>query len=200
MAICATFPKSCCGCRPHLRARRRALGRFRLCREQLGVGEPHHRRLSRRSRRLQSRRLPPHHPVPRHRLRDAGRRQVLGSLGAVFDWRGTTASKGRFNGTGPEPAMYSLNFQGGAQEPAASHDLRRRRRHQSLQSAEEAAKSARHPHHQGAARGRARPDDGGVSLCALRQSQWRPEGLRSDHSGVRRRGAIQSRSSSRSAR
>ena len=42
-------------------------------------------------------------------------------------------------------------------------------------SAEEAAKSARHPHHQGAARRRARPDDRGVSLCALRQPNGDPK-------------------------
>ena len=46
-----------------------------------------------------------------YEMRGEGRFSVLSGL--VFDWRGTTASKGRFNGTGPEPAMYSLNFQGG---------------------------------------------------------------------------------------
>jgi len=46
-----------------------------------------------------------------YEMRGEGRFSVLAGL--VFDWRGTTASKGRFNGTGPEPAMYSLNFQGG---------------------------------------------------------------------------------------
>src|SRR5262245_47967026 len=40
-----------------------------------------------------------------------GRFSVL--QGLVFEWRGTTASRGRFGGAGPEPAMYSLNFQGG---------------------------------------------------------------------------------------
>ena len=46
-----------------------------------------------------------------YEMRGEGRFSVLAGL--VFDWRGTTASKGRFNGTGPEPAMYSLNFEGG---------------------------------------------------------------------------------------
>lgn len=46
-----------------------------------------------------------------YEMRGEGRFSVLSGL--VFDWRGTTASKGRFNGTGPEPTMYSLNFQGG---------------------------------------------------------------------------------------
>ena len=46
-----------------------------------------------------------------YEMRGEGRFSVLSGL--VFDWRGTTASKGRFNGTGPEPEMYSLNFQGG---------------------------------------------------------------------------------------
>ncbi len=46
-----------------------------------------------------------------YEMRGEGRFSVLSGL--VFDWRGTTSSKGRFNGTGPEPAMYSLNFQGG---------------------------------------------------------------------------------------
>lgn len=46
-----------------------------------------------------------------YEMRGEGRFSVLSGL--VFDWRGTTASKGRFNGAGPEPAMYSLNFQGG---------------------------------------------------------------------------------------
>src|SRR3546814_13101245 len=46
-----------------------------------------------------------------YEMRGEGRFSVLSGL--VFDWRGTTASTGRFNGTGPEPAMYSLTFQAG---------------------------------------------------------------------------------------
>jgi hypothetical protein len=46
-----------------------------------------------------------------YEMRGEGRFSVL--QGLIFDWHGTTASKGRFGGTGPEPAMYSLNFEGG---------------------------------------------------------------------------------------
>jgi len=46
-----------------------------------------------------------------YEMRGEGRFSVLEGL--VFDWRGTTASKGKFTGSGPEPAMYALNFQGG---------------------------------------------------------------------------------------
>ena len=47
-----------------------------------------------------------------YEMRGEGRFSVL--QGLIFEWRGTTASKGKFLGTGPEPAMYALNFQGGA--------------------------------------------------------------------------------------
>jgi hypothetical protein len=46
-----------------------------------------------------------------YEMRGEGRFSVLEGL--IFDWRGTTASKGKFTGSGPEPAMYALNFQGG---------------------------------------------------------------------------------------
>ena len=46
-----------------------------------------------------------------YEMRGEGKFSVL--QGLIFDWRGITASKGRFGGSGPEPAMYSLNFQGG---------------------------------------------------------------------------------------
>jgi Protein of unknown function (DUF3108) len=46
-----------------------------------------------------------------YEMRGEGRFSVLEGL--VFDWRGTTASKGKFTGSGPEPMMYSLNVQGG---------------------------------------------------------------------------------------
>jgi hypothetical protein len=46
-----------------------------------------------------------------YEMRGEGRFSVL--QGLIFEWHGTTASKGRFGGTGPEPAMYSLNFEGG---------------------------------------------------------------------------------------
>ena len=48
-----------------------------------------------------------------YEIRGEGRFSVLEGL--VFDWHGTTASKGKFTGSGPEPAMYALNFQGGDQ-------------------------------------------------------------------------------------
>jgi Protein of unknown function (DUF3108) len=46
-----------------------------------------------------------------YEMRGEGRFSVL--QGLIFEWRGITASKGRFAGSAPEPAMYSLNFQGG---------------------------------------------------------------------------------------
>ena len=46
-----------------------------------------------------------------YEIRGEGRFSVLEGL--VFDWHGTTASKGKFTGSGPEPAMYALNFRGG---------------------------------------------------------------------------------------
>jgi hypothetical protein len=46
-----------------------------------------------------------------YEMRGEGRFTVL--QGLIFEWRGTTASKGRLTGTAPEPAMYSLNFKGG---------------------------------------------------------------------------------------
>jgi hypothetical protein len=46
-----------------------------------------------------------------YEMRGEGRFSVL--QGLIFEWRGTTASKGRFSGSAPEPAMYSLNFRGG---------------------------------------------------------------------------------------
>jgi hypothetical protein len=48
-----------------------------------------------------------------YEMRGEGRFSVL--QGLIFEWRGTTASKGRFGGAGPEPAMYSLNVSGGDQ-------------------------------------------------------------------------------------
>src|SRR5262245_28706698 len=46
-----------------------------------------------------------------YEMRGEGRFSVLEGL--LFEWRGTTASKGKFTGDKPEPAMYALNFQGG---------------------------------------------------------------------------------------
>jgi Protein of unknown function (DUF3108) len=46
-----------------------------------------------------------------YEMRGEGRFSVLEGL--IFDWRGTTASKGKFTGSGPEPVMYALDFQGG---------------------------------------------------------------------------------------
>jgi hypothetical protein len=46
-----------------------------------------------------------------YEMRGEGRFSVLEGL--VFDWRGTTASKGKFTGSGLEQSMYALNFQGG---------------------------------------------------------------------------------------
>jgi Protein of unknown function (DUF3108) len=46
-----------------------------------------------------------------YEMRGEGRFSVL--QGLIFDWRGTTASRGKLTGAVPEPAMYSLNFQGG---------------------------------------------------------------------------------------
>lgn len=47
-----------------------------------------------------------------YEMRGEGRFSVLEGL--LFDWRGTTASRGTVSDSGsPEPAMYALNFQGG---------------------------------------------------------------------------------------
>jgi hypothetical protein len=46
-----------------------------------------------------------------YEMRGEGRFSVLEGL--IFDWRGITASKGKFTGSGPEPVMYALDFQGG---------------------------------------------------------------------------------------
>lgn len=53
-----------------------------------------------------------------YEMRGEGRFSVLEGL--LFEWRGTTASKGKVTGAGPEPAMYALSFRGGAK----SHQLR----------------------------------------------------------------------------
>jgi uncharacterized protein DUF3108 len=46
-----------------------------------------------------------------YEMRGEGRFSVLEGL--LFEWRGTTASRGKFTGSVPEPAMYALNFVGG---------------------------------------------------------------------------------------
>ena len=111
--ICATFPKSCCGCRPDLRARRRTFGNSAFAESSLGSANRITAvyRVDLAGFNLGDFRLTTQFRGTDYEMRGEGRFSVLSGL--VFDWRGTTASKGRFNGTGPEPAMYSLNFQGG---------------------------------------------------------------------------------------
>jgi hypothetical protein len=46
-----------------------------------------------------------------YEMRGEGRFSILEGL--LYDWRGTTASKGKVIGARPEPAMYALNYQGG---------------------------------------------------------------------------------------
>jgi Protein of unknown function (DUF3108) len=46
-----------------------------------------------------------------YEMQGEGRFSVLEGL--LFEWRGTTASRGKFAGSIPEPAMYALNFVGG---------------------------------------------------------------------------------------
>ena len=46
-----------------------------------------------------------------YEMQGEGRFSVLEGL--LFEWRGTTASRGKFAGSVPEPAMYALNFVGG---------------------------------------------------------------------------------------
>jgi hypothetical protein len=46
-----------------------------------------------------------------YEMRGEGRFSILEGL--LYDWHGTTASKGKVIGARPEPAMYALNYQGG---------------------------------------------------------------------------------------
>ena len=46
-----------------------------------------------------------------YEMQGEGRFSVLEGL--LFEWRGTTASRGKFAGSVPEPATYALNFVGG---------------------------------------------------------------------------------------
>jgi uncharacterized protein DUF3108 len=47
-----------------------------------------------------------------YEMRGEGRFSILEGL--IYDWRGSTASKGTVTGNRPEPAMYALNYQGGS--------------------------------------------------------------------------------------
>ena len=89
-----------------------------------------------------------------YEMRGEGRFSVLEGL--IFDWRGTTASKGKFTGSGPEPAMYALNFQGGD----TSQQLRMTFDGGAVTEISRVPRSGQiacHPHHQGAARRRLDP-------------------------------------------
>jgi Protein of unknown function (DUF3108) len=49
---------------------------------------------------------------PSYEMRGEARFSILEGL--LYDWRGTTASKGRVTSSGPEPAMYALSYVGGS--------------------------------------------------------------------------------------
>ena len=46
-----------------------------------------------------------------YEMRGEAQFSILGGL--VYDWQGTTATRGKYTGIGLEPAMYALNYKGG---------------------------------------------------------------------------------------